>query len=146
MCCVENLCIQGAATTSSFWAFQVGDSVLGLVSMDYAYAVKQRFDLTAFDQIPFGSIEETPFVSVDMVEFGVDPHMPTKARPGSDEKVLMLAARYAAGLPLWHEEDCADHSDTVGTEDDSELEGTYSFSEFEDEFHSDECELVGEID
>ena len=30
-------------------------------------------------------------------------------RPGSEEKVTMLAARYAAGLPLWHNDDCYDH-------------------------------------
>ena len=40
---------------------------------------------------------------------GVDPIAPTKSKPGSEGKVLMLAARYAAGLPLWHDEDCYDH-------------------------------------
>ncbi|VAX42011.1 hypothetical protein MNBD_PLANCTO02-710 [hydrothermal vent metagenome] len=40
---------------------------------------------------------------------GVDPLDPTEAKPGSDDKVLMLAARYAAGLPLWHNSDCYDH-------------------------------------
>ena len=40
---------------------------------------------------------------------GVDPELPTDAKPGSDDKVLMLAARYAAGLPLWHNSDCYDH-------------------------------------
>jgi len=34
---------------------------------------------------------------------------PTEAKPGSVDKVQMLAARYAAGLPLWHNEDCNDH-------------------------------------
>ncbi len=40
---------------------------------------------------------------------GVDPLRPTPAKPGSEAKVLMLAARYAAGLPLWHDQDCYDH-------------------------------------
>lgn len=40
---------------------------------------------------------------------GVNPSQPTGAKPGSEEKVTMLAARYAAGLPLWHNGDCYDH-------------------------------------
>ena len=40
---------------------------------------------------------------------GVNPSAPTAAKPGSEEKVMMLAARYAAGLPLWHNDDCYDH-------------------------------------
>jgi hypothetical protein len=38
-----------------------------------------------------------------------DPLDPTGAKPGSEEKVRMLAARYAAGVPLWHDRDCYDH-------------------------------------
>jgi hypothetical protein len=48
----------------------------------------------------------------DVEEFlamGINPVRSTKARPGSEEKVLMLSARYAAGLPLWHDYDCYDH-------------------------------------
>lgn len=45
----------------------------------------------------------------DFAAMGIDPETPTSARPGSEEKVLMLSARYAAGLPLWHNEDCYDH-------------------------------------
>ncbi|MBI5761836.1 MAG: hypothetical protein HZA46_25275 [Planctomycetales bacterium] len=40
---------------------------------------------------------------------GIDPIKPTAARPGSEEKVLMLSARYSAGLPLWHDRDCYEH-------------------------------------
>ncbi|MGQ0633335.1 MAG: hypothetical protein ACT4QC_01890 [Planctomycetaceae bacterium] len=40
---------------------------------------------------------------------GVNPFKSTKARPGTEEKVLMLSARYAAGLPLWHDSDCYEH-------------------------------------
>jgi|GEM_PF-948866 len=37
------------------------------------------------------------YEDVDFEAMGVDPGEPTKAKPGSEEKVLMLAARYAAG-------------------------------------------------
>ena len=45
----------------------------------------------------------------ELRSLGVDPAAPTAAKPGSEEKVMMLAARYAAGLPLWHSDDCYDH-------------------------------------
>ena len=47
-------------------------------------------------------------------ELGIDPICPTPAKPGSGEKVLVLAARYAAGLPLWHNDDCYDHGPSGG--------------------------------
>ncbi|MAT14883.1 MAG: hypothetical protein CMJ46_06385 [Planctomyces sp.] len=46
---------------------------------------------------------------IDFESLGINPLTPTEAKPGSEEKVLMLAARYAAGLPLWHNSDCYDH-------------------------------------
>ncbi len=49
------------------------------------------------------------FGEEDYSAIGVDPAQPTVAKPGSEEKVLTLAARYAAGLPLWHTEDRYDH-------------------------------------
>lgn len=45
----------------------------------------------------------------DFDELDVNPLDPTDAKPGSEDKVMMLAARYAAGLPLWHGNDCYDH-------------------------------------
>jgi hypothetical protein len=45
----------------------------------------------------------------DYLAMGIDPVKPTSARPGSEEKVVMLSARYAAGLPLWHDNDCYEH-------------------------------------
>ena len=45
----------------------------------------------------------------DFRELGINPGEPTPAKPGSNQKVIMLAARYAAGLPLWHTSDCYDH-------------------------------------
>lgn len=54
--------------------------------------------------------DEAVFEEIDFDSLGIDPGGPTVAKPGSEEKVLMLAARYAAGVPLWHENDCYDHS------------------------------------
>jgi hypothetical protein len=51
-------------------------------------------------------------------ELGVAPLDATVAKPGSTDKVVMLAARYAAGLPLWHDEDCYDHGPGGFPEDD----------------------------
>ena len=52
----------------------------------------------------FDGLEDADFQAL-----GIEPDSPTGAKPGSEEKVLMLAARYAAGLPLWHTQDCYDH-------------------------------------
>lgn len=49
------------------------------------------------------------FDEEDFRAVGIDPCSPTGAKPGSEAKVVMLAARYAAGLPLWHTSDCYDH-------------------------------------
>jgi hypothetical protein len=54
-------------------------------------------------------IEDGDFADIDFESLGINPHGPTTAKPGSPEKVMMLAARYAAGQPLWHNEDCYDH-------------------------------------
>ena len=51
----------------------------------------------------------------ELRSLGVDPAAPTAAKPGSEEKVMMLAARYAAGLPLWHSDDCYDHGPGSGS-------------------------------
>lgn len=52
------------------------------------------------------------FDEIDFDKLGIDPQTATEARPGTEDKVLMLAARYAAGLPLWNNEDCYDHAPT----------------------------------
>ncbi len=72
------------------------DSQLDLVSVD------DEFD-SEFDE------GEMSFEDIDFEALGIDPGAPTLAKPGSEEKVLMLAARYAAGVPLWHDRDCYDH-------------------------------------
>ena len=58
----------------------------------------------------------------DYEAMGIDPFDPTGAKPGSVDKVVMLAARYAAGLPLWHDSDCYDHGPGVFSEEDDEDE------------------------
>ncbi len=40
---------------------------------------------------------------------GLDPTQSTAARPGTEEKVLILSARYAAGVALWNSRDRRDH-------------------------------------
>jgi len=47
---------------------------------------------------------------IDFEALGINPETPTQAKPGSEEKVLMLSARYAAGLPLWDNNDRYDHA------------------------------------
>jgi hypothetical protein len=56
-----------------------------------------------------GDGEGLSFDDIDFEALGIDPAAPTEAKPGSEAKVLMLAARYAAGVPLWHDKDCYDH-------------------------------------
>jgi hypothetical protein len=52
---------------------------------------------------------DNPYEEEDFEALGINPGAPTPAKPGSEDKVSMLAARYSAGLPLWHTEDCYDH-------------------------------------
>ncbi|HEY3963562.1 MAG TPA: hypothetical protein VGM05_03330 [Planctomycetaceae bacterium] len=54
----------------------------------------------------------------------VDPLKFTKAKPGTDEKVEMLSARYAAGVALWHDRDRDDHGPKEG-----DLQGLISDSQ-----------------
>lgn len=53
--------------------------------------------------------QSVEFEQFDDDDFDVDPITATEAKPGSNAKVQMLSARYAAGLPLWHHEDCDEH-------------------------------------
>lgn len=67
-------------------------------------------DLNSMDNSNF-DLDDTG-ATFDFEEFkamGINPLKSTKARPGTEEKVLMLSARYASGLPLWHDRDCYDH-------------------------------------
>jgi hypothetical protein len=72
--------------------------------------VDEDIDVEAVDNLDYDLEENT--ATFDLEEFkamGINPFKATHARPGSEEKVLMLSARYAAGLPLWHDSDCYDH-------------------------------------
>lgn len=79
----------------------------------------------------YGSEYDESFEEFDYAALGIDPITPTAAKPGSEDKVRVLAARYAAGLPLWHDEDCYDHgplgaalsADADLDEEDEEEEG-----------------------
>lgn len=64
---------------------------------------------------------EGMFSEADFLEMGINPSAPTGAKPGSQDKVMMLAARYAAGLPLWHNSDCYDHGPGLLAGDTEEL-------------------------
>lgn len=87
--------------------------------MDYSFDVNPDLDLAIGTEI---SLEEAEgeFEMEDFDALGVDPLDSTGAKPGSEEKVRMLAARYAAGVPLWHDGDCYDHgpTDSLMTESD----------------------------
>ena len=72
-----------------------------------------------------GDYEEF-FDEEEFLALGINPSHSTEAKPGSEDKVMMLAARYAAGLPLWHDGDCYDHG-PPGT-----LEGMIDIEEDED--------------
>lgn len=64
------------------------------------------FDLVAIpDPCKFGA----PARPGELNALSVDPTKSTPGRPGSDEKVRMLSARYAAGLALWDTRDRHDH-------------------------------------
>uniref|UniRef100_A0A7C2NZJ2 Uncharacterized protein n=1 Tax=Schlesneria paludicola TaxID=360056 RepID=A0A7C2NZJ2_9PLAN len=84
--------------------------------MSFSYDVDEYEDssldlLEGQDEVDGEEFEEgeLSFEEIDFEALGIDPGAPTGAKPGSEEKVLMLAARYAAGVPLWHERDCYEH-------------------------------------
>ena len=90
----------------------------------------------AFDDSDF-DLEDGTFDLEEFKAMGINPFRGTHARPGSEEKVTMLSARYAAGLPLWHDSDCYDHgpleSDLMGALDDSAPELIVQSESDEDE-------------
>ena len=50
----------------------------------------------------YGSEEVEYYTEAEFRARGIDPLRPTAAKPGSEAKVLMLAARYAAGADQFH--------------------------------------------
>lgn len=75
--------------------------------MEFSFEVDPDLDLAVGSELSFE--DSDGFEGDELVLTGVDPLIPTEAKPGSEEKVRMLAARYAAGIPLWHDKDCYDH-------------------------------------
>ena len=77
----------------------------------------EDFDLDMDGDLGDGMSSVEQYPEIDFEALGIVPDSPTLAKPGSEEKVVMLAARYAAGLPLWHNADCVDHGPD-GADDD----------------------------
>ena len=75
--------------------------------MEYCYEVNPEQDLAIGTELSFEDMDGELMGDFDFHD--VDPMIPTGAKPGSLDKVKMLAARYAAGVPLWHDSDCYDH-------------------------------------
>ena len=72
-------------------------------------AFKPHGDLS-IEEVDLSDVGDGFFDETDFQAMGIEPGVPTEAKPGSEDKVLVLAARYAAGLPLWHGDDCYDHA------------------------------------
>ena len=78
--------------------------------MEFSFEVDPDVDVaigTEFSAVPpeVAFEDESEFFDIT----GYDPLTPTGSKPGSEDKVKMLAARYSAGVPLWHDSDCYDH-------------------------------------
>jgi hypothetical protein len=76
--------------------------------MEFSFEVDPDLDLAVGSELSFDQGEHE-YEGDELVLTGIDPLIPTEAKPGSEDKVKMLAARYAAGIPLWHNGDCYDH-------------------------------------
>ncbi len=76
--------------------------------MEFSFEVDPDLDLAVGTELSFEE-EAHEFGDEAVSLAGVNPKSPTEAKPGSEDKVRMLAARYAAGVPLWHDSDCYDH-------------------------------------
>jgi hypothetical protein len=78
--------------------------------MEFSFEVNPDLDIAIGTEVSYEEEQESEYVLEEEFDFAdVDPLNPTGAKPGSEDKVRMLAARYAAGVPLWHDEDCNDH-------------------------------------
>jgi hypothetical protein len=75
--------------------------------MEFSFEVDPNLDLAIGTELSYE--DEAPEYVDDVNLADVNPWTATGAKPGSEDKVRMLAARYAAGIPLWHNEDCYDH-------------------------------------
>jgi len=77
--------------------------------MDFSFEVNPDLDIAIGTELSYEESLELDEIVEEIDFVNVDPLNPTGAKPGSEDKVKMLAARYAAGVPLWHDEDCYDH-------------------------------------
>ena len=102
--------------------------------MDFHFDVDPDLDLAIGTELSLDEAEGE-FELEDFASLGIDPLTPTGAKPGSEEKVRVLAARYAAGVPLWHDSDCYDHGPVDA-----------SFTDSEDSDALDELEVAVEDD
>ena len=75
--------------------------------MEFCFEVNPDLDLAIGAELTIH--REVDGFDNELVVDDVDPLDATGAKPGSETKVQMLAARYAAGVPLWHDSDCYDH-------------------------------------
>ena len=99
--------------------------------MEFCYQVNPEQDLAVGAELSFDEPEGE--FSGDFNFSGVDPLNPTGAKPGSQDKVKMLAARSAAGVPLWHDSDCYDHG-PVGSSLTGDQESFLEEEEEEEDF------------
>jgi len=78
--------------------------------MEFSFEVNPDLDIAIGTELSYDEIQDdVEFIVEDFDFSAIDPLNPTGAKPGSEDKVRMLAARYAAGVPLWHDDDCYDH-------------------------------------
>ncbi len=78
--------------------------------MEFSFEVNPDLDLAVGAEFVPEDMDLSDEEYVDDFDYSdYDPMVSTGAKPGSDCKVKMLAARYAAGVPLWHDADCYDH-------------------------------------
>lgn len=103
--------------------------------IDFHFDVDPDVDLAIATELSLDEAEGE-FEIEDFASLGIDPFNPTDARPGSEEKVRVLAARYAAGVPLWNENDRYDHSSNKG--------GDTDVSDGDQEIDLDEIDAVPE--
>jgi len=78
--------------------------------MEFSFEVNPDLDIAIGTELSYDETQDDIDFSIEEFDFAnIDPLNPTGAKPGSEDKVKMLAARYAAGVPLWHDDDCYDH-------------------------------------
>ncbi len=91
--------------------------------MQFSFEVDPDLDTAIGLEADFVGLDSADEASV--TDLHDVPLKPTEAKPGSEDKVRMLSARYAAGVPLWHGADCYDHGpgdlDEFGEETDGRI-------------------------